>query len=122
MKIFIPELGQKFVLTEPWVFDLVPEYRNDTLWTAMNFPSRTGYGYHARANPTESVELPPGTVLQLDRIYIKKDQANFNSVTFKLLETDHIKFRGLGFQRKKIKARFWVKLKELNNLEVEPAI
>jgi hypothetical protein len=46
--------------------------------------------------------LPKGTVLELDRIYIRKGAKEFSSTTFKL---------------RKEKVRFWVKLADANRIE-----
>ncbi len=48
------------------------------------------------------VSLPAGTVLMVDRIYIRQGREDWSSVTFKVP-----------------KGRFWAKLDEVNNMEFE---
>ena len=47
--------------------------------------------------------LPKGTLLQIDRIFIRKGKEEFSSITFKILDDT--------------KRRFWAKLADVNNME-----
>lgn len=73
------------------------------------------------AKPTLKVTLPAGTVLAVDRIYIRKGASDFSSITFfaKQLGEVEIKNRWSG-KSKKVKAlRFWAKLSDCNTIEFE---
>jgi len=56
------------------------------------------------------VELPAGTQLTIDRIYIRKGQPDFDSITFVIKPGT-----APGFE--KGKARFWAKLDHANEME-----
>jgi len=47
--------------------------------------------------------ISPGTILVVDRIYIRKGQKGFNSVAFRILKGSPVPF-----------GRFWAKLDEVN--------
>jgi len=59
-----------------------------------------------------SVTIPAGTLLEVDRIYIRKGANDFSSVTFKWV-------KGEGKNKKTL--RFWAKLEDINNIECELA-
>lgn len=56
-----------------------------------------------------NVSLPAGTELKVDRIYIRKGNSDYSSLTFYAL---------IPGMKKKI--RFFAKLKDVNNIEYEP--
>ena len=66
------------------------------------------------------VELPAGTVLQVDRIYIRKGASDYSSITFytKNLPEIVIENRGWGGAKSKVKKslRFWTKLHDCNKI------
>jgi hypothetical protein len=90
------------------------EARNKTLWALFSstpLPSRPwGVPFNQYFRPTIRRTLEPGTVLKFDRIYIRKEQAHHDSITFKA-EVFH-----LGTWRR---ARFWVNLDDANNIKYE---
>jgi len=55
----------------------------------------------------KTVVFPAGTVLQVDRIYIRKGAADFSSITFKVK----------NFNGNKGITRFWVKLEVANGMK-----
>jgi len=59
-----------------------------------------------------SVELPIGTILTIDRIYIRKGMSNFSSVTFYAKNLE-----GSGKKGKTKALRFWAKLDDCDNIE-----
>jgi hypothetical protein len=69
------------------------------------------------------VELPAGTVLQVDRIYIRKGASDYSSITFftKNLPETVIENRGWAGTHSKLKKslRFWVKLPDCNKINFE---
>lgn len=114
MKLFIPPLGTKIILTEDWNFRLFYEYRNYTLMRMFNLvpQDQNRYTYYGRSGGSANVKLEKGTKLTVDRIYIRKGSKDFDSVTFWLGE----KPKGIGYRGK---VRFWVKLSDANNIECE---
>lgn len=99
----IPPLGTQIVLAETWEFKLWYERRNDSLINKMNIDvTDIRYG-----RDLGYVSLPKGTVLSVDRIYIRKGCEDYNSVTFRIKECVHKKYE---------KARFWAKLNDVNKI------
>lgn len=140
-RLFIPSLGAKLTLAVDWKFKLVEESRNATL---VEHLTETGGLAHRTVTPgtdwrgdtvTYDARLPKGSVLIVDRIYIRKGAEDFDSITF-LLEGVKTKARtvrrtavavGAGtsesfeYDQKKPSrtVRFWVKLAEANTLDFE---
>ena len=111
MRMRIPHLGSKFRLINTWSFWLHCEYRNKTMWNLTQVVPMQDIPWDCRKSNKTLIALPPGTMLTVDRIYIRKDQSNHDSITFKA-EVQH-----LGVFRK---VRFWVTLDDYNNnLNVE---
>lgn len=109
--LFIPPLGTEIELAQDWTFALYGESRNhdffDYLKTAYLSPySNSPMGCRWEMRSTE-VTLPAGSVLKVDRIYIRKGQNDFDSVTFYLTRSNG---------KKVTKARFWVKLEDANKI------
>ena len=65
------------------------------------------------------VTFPAGTVLAVDRIYIRKGSSDYSSITFyaKGLGESEIKNRWSGKTTKWKAQRFWAKLQDCNNIE-----
>lgn len=107
MRMFIPTIGTEFKLSEDWTFDLYHEYRNEKLLEYFNVKKVNTYSYGSSSDSTE-VTLPKGTVIKVDRIYVKKGNSAYDSVTvYATIE---------GEKRKR---RFWVKLNDFNQIEGE---
>lgn len=104
MRMFIPELRSKIRLTADWSFELFKEYRNTDLISAMNLDNRL---------ESHKVSIPEGTVLTVDRIYIRQGQTDFNSVTFRVFDSPD------ELLMCKPKPRFWAKLSDVNQIEFE---
>jgi hypothetical protein len=129
VKLFIPELQTVLKLTKAWTFPVELEHRNSTLIEVMSghkaqdfYPTVTydwkNLSKHSR-QMTNRIEHPPkvewtglqgrmpkGTLLTVDRIYIRAGNATFSSVTFKT------KLNGKS-------VRFWAKLSSVNTIEAE---
>ena len=132
MNLYIPAIGTKMVLTEPWTFMLFSEDRNnkfiDTLYTSRAFydvlpklkldsdgtPTHRRYSYEARefCNFT----LPTGTQLSVSRVYIRLGQKEFDSITFNAsVDVIHPTTK----KPTKVKGRFWVKLTDANTIKMD---
>lgn len=68
-----------------------------------------------------TITLPTGTVLAVDRIYIRKGASDYSSITFyaKGLGESEIKNRWSGKTTKWKAQRFWAKLQDCNQIEFE---
>jgi hypothetical protein len=54
VQLFIPTVGTRLVLAEPWIFDLHSEYRNETMFKILGF---TNYNLNAEESTFERVQL-----------------------------------------------------------------
>lgn len=168
MNLFIPTIGTKITLSEPWRFTLHAEGRNSTLgsaarvgwanhqheaearragfsrpweypgpvvrsswcsWSNVAQPNKHGYG-----EPAAEIRLEAGTVLTVDRIYIRKGLDDFDSLSFwaspgeRMLTawpiidgklTGDVVRTDLG--KKPGRLRFWAKLVDVNAIKFEAA-
>jgi len=127
MRLYVPTNGDQLLLTADWAFTLHTERwhsnRSKTLYDRLGIgPVRTERGWHDY--PTSQASLPAGTLLQVDRVYIrrfnraaKSVEDDYDSITFQV--TRHPTWP--AEPRRKVLARFWVKLSDANNIEFEHA-
>lgn len=115
-KLFVPPLGTRLLLTEDWSFQLYNERRNATLMAMLGDTRKISYS-------PESIpaSLPAGTVLIIDRYYIKQGLGSFDSVSFRIENAKATatiySFAGANTRQ----VRFWAKLDEVNRLMVDLA-
>ncbi len=130
MKMYIPEIGDYIHLGKDWSFNLFNEHRNLKLiryfkreaCALLVKNARDDYN-HSRISVEEyneiwkknawpdlstEVTLPAESILKIDRIYIRKGNTKYSSVSFYLVD----------YSGKKPKSyRFWAKLADVNNIE-----
>lgn len=98
MRICVPTLGSHLRLTSPWTFTLyrvTGDTRNLAFAKTLGLP----------AAKWDVIQLPAGTVLQVERIYIRQHQEKYDSMSFRVVGQK--------------KSRFWVKLEDANKIECE---
>lgn len=132
MRLCIPPLESKWALTKDWRFELFQEDRNIDLLALI--PGFKRYNINMRASVMHEVDdsfdftLPTGTILKVLRIYIRKGQEDFNSLTFSILDCPDKSIKtfkewsgepGTAIQTRRKVKRFWAKLRDVNKLEVE---
>jgi hypothetical protein len=107
-RMYIPEIGDHVKLAEPWAFRLFDEYRNASMFEHLALPDP-----RASKKPRDfaEVELPAGTELGVDRVYIRRGNAEFSSITFNLI--GYKKPKGSGLPSR---VRFWAKLEDVNRM------
>jgi hypothetical protein len=68
-----------------------------------------------------TVTLPKGTILSIDRLYIRKGSSDYSSITFYAKNLGEVVIKSMYSKKTtKIKSpRFWAKLSECNNIEFE---
>ncbi len=113
MRFFIPEIGTKLKLTRDWTFPLHYETRNVTTFQALQIPfigEKKWWGWNLLGNTEEFAlaTIPAGLILNVDRIYIRKGNSGFSSVTF-----------WTTIPERKNRFRFWAKLADVNQIECE---
>ena len=102
-RMFIPPLGTIVTLAADWTFILHREHRNKDLFVAAGFPNPHDIFCNG---PTKQFTITAGTALRIERIYIRQGNTGFDSVTFRIMGS-------------KGKPRFWAKLSDVNNIEIE---
>jgi len=116
-KINIPTVGSLIELQKPWSFTLYDESRNDSLAKLLSKHKKAKIPKGKDAQ-TE-VSLPSGTVLEVDRVYIRQNAGEYDSLTFKINGCDWFddKDKNLRvFSADKCFARFWAKLDDVNKI------
>lgn len=108
-----PTLGTRLTLTADWTFPLYIEHRNKSVHQALvgEFP----FHYYRMKDVSNLVTLPAGTVLVLDRIYVRKGAGDFDSLTFSVAACPDPRLvpkSKKGFLSGQ--ARFWAKLADIN--------
>ena len=125
LRMNIPTIGTKIELTEPWTFNVYAEHRNRTLGEYLNIMvpdnhirNRDEWPIPPNCPPNIShweMEKYPilqhtfgaGTQLIVDRIFIRKDMPDFDSLTFIIPK------KTIGRTKN---VRFWAKLTDVNNI------
>ena len=133
MKMFVPTIGSKICLTQPWTFGVWGEKRNNSLGLALgiatkNPPYRWNVIWKGQTSwytpdvLIDNCTLPVGTVLTIDRIYIRKGKgmSDFDSMSFRIKPNKTLTFVGTTIPIGK-GIRFWAKLDDCNQIEFEPA-
>lgn len=111
LTLSIPELGSKLKLAKPWTFTLYSEHRNETVIKMLGH--EFNYRTHCDSNAVVCiVKLPKGTVLTLDRIYIRKGASEYSSLSFMITQCSLERLS-------KGRRRFWAKLDECNQIKYE---
>lgn len=121
MQFYVPTIGDRLYLAEDWTFDLYDEYRNDKLletsgvaeieeYEDWDGKTRTMVKPNAEYGEVAGqVTLPRKTELKVERIYIR-------GAAHKMRKFDSITFRIMKCPDKKLKGRFWVKLRDANKI------
>lgn len=131
MNLCIPDIGTELRLTADWTFHLCFERRNQKFGEKLGItppdgtphprnPSYIQRGWW-QANRAVLHTLPAGTILKVDRVYIRKGKShysdeplsNFSSVTFFAYNPP------TGKGKPKAIGRFWAKLADVNTIECE---
>ncbi len=122
MKLYIPEIGDEIRLLSDWTFDLYNEDRNSTMMEKVNDQRRMrAWGDDYGSIPCT---VPAGVVLKIDRIYIRKGNKDYSSITF-LWKGEALPAKiktysdGSTGRIPRQPIRFWAKLSDVNNIEFE---
>lgn len=126
MKFNIPSIGYKLKLSKNWTTDVPVESRNFS-FTELMIPGYESpvdldtYYWDSKTDDIvyypltyNNITIPKNTILQVDRIFIRKGKKEFDSISFIVT---NLPGKELGKKVFGIRARFWVKLDELKNLE-----
>ena len=112
-KMFVPEIGTRLRLAKDWSFRLFCEHRNMGLYEQLKDLS-------SNPDASKNVKLLKGTELSVSRIYIRQGAKDYSSLTFQLIAGEEETVNGNKY--KISKARFWVKLSDVNEMECEVSI
>jgi hypothetical protein len=126
MKLFVPAVGFRIVLTQDWKFDVYHEHRNKSLLETAKIDVRGWYSSYEELAPGAPAwprkmkrtewNLHAGTMLEVDRVYVR---SNSKGATNKDEDYDSLTFRIIDPKTLKGKVRFWAKLADVNNIEYE---
>jgi len=116
MNLFIPTIGTKLRLSSDWSFRIQNEKRNQNLIEgAMDVSYDSRWGVTTKYDLT----LPEGTVLTVDRIYIRNNKGEYDSITFLIDSCPEERFESNRNHFGKKGFRFWAKLNDANQIECE---
>jgi len=132
MKLLIPKIGTRLVLSKPWTFKLTDEYRNETFWLKVHGePNRATYYYgysggchctsptptatatskgHQPADPIDTT-FPEGTSLFIESFHIQKGHEPKIALRTKKEEKSSVP-----------SGKFLVHVNDLNKMEIENEI
>lgn len=135
MQLYIPDNGEELTLAKDWTFNLYGEGRNEDFWCLLENKKSRKYSYrfeeenaiyeyqdHCVYNNEvhkikvrigfayKEVTLPKGTILKVDRHYIRNGNKEFSSLTFRIKSCPIKTYE---------KQRFWAKLLDVNQMEIE---
>ena len=72
--------------------------------------------YNSTPKKEIEIELPAGTILKVDRIYIRKGASEYSSISFFAMDLEsHMVNKGKT-ERKNKSPRFWAKLSDCNGM------
>lgn len=126
MKVFVPTIGSELVLSKACPVTIYSEQRNSAFLKAMGIKMDNSHistrhenltvenqslvdKYHANISlKAVSITIPAGTILKVNRIYVRQGAEDFDSMTFFCVG-------GMNFP----KGRFWLKLSDVNNFNIE---
>lgn len=114
LNFFVPPLGTRVILAQPWAFKLYNERRNATLMALLGDTRETSYTPVAI-----DAELPQGAELIIDRYYIRQGLGDFDSVSFRIVGAK-ASAKVYAFSTATTRqVRFWAKLEDVNTMVVD---
>jgi hypothetical protein len=131
MQFYIPEISDEIRLLTDWHFNLYNEERNATLMRYAGDTRPCGYNWTAHSHHAIGgipYSIPAGEILVIDRLYVRKGQDDFSSLTFlwkgksnAAYTSMESRWGGAPIQTKhpKRQVRFWAKLDDVNKIEYE---
>lgn len=129
----IPRLREELTLASDWEFDLHLESRNASLielleGRSLGWQDLYSQEWNPRKGEYEPTELgqlyprrfliPRGTRLRVERVYIRKGDEKYDSLTFKVMDSPDETLRDAKHGNTK-GPRFWAKVDDVNRMEVE---
>lgn len=106
-KLYIPQVGDKLKLISNWECKVFNEHRNSKVFEGLNIDVSN------HKNVDVDLTFPKGTVLKVERLYVRAPASSYDSITFRV---DSSPIKSLN------KARFWVKLMDANTIEFEEIV
>jgi len=113
---FIPDIGTRVKLTKDWTFRLFEESRNYYLWQALGLKQCNRSWRYDNPMTEKKVVINAGSVLKVNRLYIRQGAKEYSSVTFNLQKGSEVNGDAVMFKKKG--CRFWAKLSDVNKMEV----
>lgn len=116
VRFCVPTIGDTIQLAESWKFTLHGEYRNSKFYESLRAYApdcleddnvQDVSSYSMRGYTT--VTLPKGTILKVNRIYIRQGKSDYDSITFTIAKKNVPELP-------KLSGRFWAKLRDVNSI------
>jgi len=108
-RLFIPQVGNQLKLTANWNCKVFNERRNSKVFSGLNVDTSSAES----RNTNIDITFPKGTILKVDRLYVRAPASSYDSITFSIVSSP---IKSLN------KARFWVKIMDANNIEFEEIV
>ena len=125
MKLYVPRIGDTIALLEDWHFSLFNEERNATAMQVLGDTRPVMNRWNTSFTGIPAV-IPKGEVLKIDRIYIRKGQEDFDSMTFIWVGKrtaggmEACSWNPSRMIKKSARAaRFWAKMDDVNTIEFD---
>jgi hypothetical protein len=116
MKLFVPTIGTRIQLTNEWTFTVHDEQRNKTLGQYQDCPSVFSLHWQSHNKKMGKFTMPAGTILVVERVFIRDKLQDFDSLTFGVESTTAVIDPSIA---KPKRVRFWAKLNECNDIEFD---
>lgn len=112
MQLYIPNVGERIILAANWTFRLFNEGRCQPFNDCPS-PAEPVDNPNYSISQVKRCTLPAGTVLLVDRVYLRQGLDAFASLSFRIGSTSA---PWVTKQRK----RFWAKLEDVNQMQIAP--
>jgi hypothetical protein len=109
-RVVVPDIGYKLHLSQDWTFKLKNEYRNK-LWEFLKQFGNIPKG----CSSTHDVTIMAGSILTVDRVYIRKGGRDYSSVTFYLFKGSTVS-DGVNSHTTKARMRFFANINDVNQI------
>lgn len=116
LRLMVPEIGTQLLLSQDWKFRLYQETRNSSVISLFNlFEGRIRSPFHEPTPEPEKVKILGGSILVVDRIYVRQQLKGYSSLSFFLQPQGRLQYKNrIAIVSKRM--RFWAKLEDVNQI------
>lgn len=117
IQFFVPDIGTRVSLTKDWTFRLYCESRNSDFFRKMGWKYSARHWRSEKPMGQRDVTINAGSILKVNRIYIRQGVSAYSSITFNLQKGAVVDGDADIFKKGGI--RFWAKLSDVNQMKVK---